>query len=247
MTSGKKAAIGGTLVALLAVGVELLYLHHERNLPGKQAVPVDYGPTDPDDLVFLKKERPSSMADLKDLYGKTLWVSAGGQMNYYPYAAHHADYAKSAGTLLGAEPLDIKDAFEQVAPKSATFRIPGGDKQVLLVFTMPKSSDPKKEYAVPVGYQQGSDFTFYSDEIFFYDDPRKLYKYWGPQIWQAIDSHQVVLGMNERQVQLSLGQVSKSESTEYGNRLVVYSNVGHPMAVTFVKNHVTAFRPDQGF
>jgi hypothetical protein len=247
MTSGKKAAIGGTLVLLLAVGGELLWLHHERNLPGKVVAPVDYGPTDQDDLVFLKKERPSSLADLKDLYGKQLWVSAGGQMDYYPYAGHHADYAKTSGTLLGAEPLIIKEAFEQVGPKAATYRIPGGDKQVLLAFTMPKSADPKKEYAVPVGYKQGGDYTFYTDEIFFYDDPHELYKHWGPQIWQAVDSHQVILGMTEHEVQMALGQVSKSVSNEIGNRLVVYSNLGHPVAVTFVKNHVTAFRPDQGY
>jgi hypothetical protein len=247
MTSGKRAVIGGTLVLLLAVGGELLWLHHERNLPGKVVAPVDYGPTDQDDLVFLKKERPSSSADLKDLYGKQLWVSAGGQMDYYPYAGHHADYAKTSGTLLGAEPLIIKEAFEQVAPKAATYRIPGGDKQVLLAFTMPKSADPKKEYAVPVGYKQGGDYTFYTDEIFFYDDPHELYKHWGPQIWQAVDSHQVILGMTEHEVQMALGQVSKSVSNEIGNRLVVYSNLGHPVAVTFVKNHVTAFRPDQGY
>ena len=64
---------------------------------------------------------------------------------------------------------------------------------------------------------------------------------------KAIDSHQVILGMSESQVQLALGQVSKSVSEETGNRLVVYSNLGHPMAVTFVKDHVTAFRPDQGY
>jgi hypothetical protein len=247
MNAGKKLAIGGTAALLLAVGIEVLYLHHERNLPGKQVAAVDYGPTDPDDLVFLKKERPSSMADLKDLYGKTLWVSAGGQMDYYPYAAHHADYAKPAGTLLGADPLVVKEAFEQVAPKEATYRIAGGDKQVLLAFTLPKSADPKKEYAVPVGYQQGSDYTFYTDEIFFYDDPHELYKGWGSEVWQAVDSHQVILGMTEHEVQMALGQVSKSESQEIGNRLVVYANLGHPVAVTFVKNHVTAFRPDQGY
>lgn len=247
MTSGKKAAIGGTLVLLLAVGGELLWLHHERNLPGKVVAPVDYGPTDQDDLVFLKKERPSSLADLKDLDGKQLWVSAGGQMDYYPYAGHHADYAKTSGTLLGAEPLIIKDAFEQVALKSATYRIPPGDKWVLLAFTMPKSADPKKEYAVPVGNQEGNDFSFVTDEIFFYDDPHDLYKHWGPQIWQAVDSHQVILEMTEHEVQMALGQVSKSVSNEIGNRLVVYSNLGHPVAVTFVKNHVTAFRPDQGY
>ena len=247
MTTGKKLAIGLTLFAVLAVGGELLWLHHERNLPGKVAAVVDYGPTDQDDLVFLKKERPSSLADLKSLYGKQLWVSAGGQMDYYPYAAHHADYAKTSGTLLGAEPLIIKEAFEQVAPKAATYRIPGGDKQVLLAFTMPKSADPAKQFAVPVGYKQGGDSTFYTDELFFYDDPHDLYKHWGPQIWQAVDSHQVILGMTEHEVQMALGQVSKSVSNEIGNRLVVYSNLGHPFAVTFVKNHVTAFRPDQGY
>jgi hypothetical protein len=247
MKAAHKAAIGGTAVLLLAVGGEVAYLHHERNSPGAQAVATQDTPVDPDDLVFLKRERPSSMADLKDLYGKTIWVSAGGQLDFYPYTAHHADYAKSAGTLLGAEPLLVKDAFEQVAPKSAAVRIPGGDKQVLLVFTMPKEANPATQYAVPVGYQQGADFEFSTDEIFFYDDPHQLYKHWGAKIWQAVDEHQVVLGMNERQVELSLGQVSKSTSTEYGNRMVVFSNLGKPMAVTFVKNQVTAFRPDQGF
>jgi hypothetical protein len=247
MKAAQKAAIGGTVVLVLAVGGELLYLHHERSAPGVQVAPAQETAIDPDDLVFLKKERPSSMADLKELYGKTIWVSAGGQMDYYPYAGRHADYAKSAGTLLGAELLVVKEAFEQVTPKAATYRIPGGDRQVLLAFTMPNSADTAKEYAVPVGYVQGGDFTFYTDEIFFYDDPHELYKHWGPKIWQAVDSHQVILGMNERQVELSLGQVSKSTSTDYGNRMVVFSNLGKPMAVTFMKNQVTAFRADQGF
>jgi hypothetical protein len=181
------------------------------------------------------------------LIGTTVWVSAGGQLDYYPCTAHRADYAHSAGTLLGAEPLAIKDAFEQVAPKSATFRIRGGDKQVLLAFTMPKSADPAKLFAVPVGFKEAGDYTFANDEIFFYDDPHQLFNHWGPKVWQAVDAHQVILGMNERQVELSLGQVSKSLSKEYGNRMVVFDNLGKPMAVTFVGNHVTAFRPDQGF
>lgn len=243
MTTVKKWALGITGIMVLVVGIELAYLHHERSSPGKIVAPEEYGKTDPDELVFLKKERPLSMADLKDLYGKTIWVSAGGQMDYYPYAAHRADYAKTAGTLLGAEPLVIKDAFEQVAPKAATFRIPGGDRQVLLAFTMPKSADPAREYAVPVGYQQGKEFTFYTDDIFFYDDPHTLYNYWGPKVWQAIDSHQVILGMNERQVQLALGEVSQNSSQDYGNRTVVYANLGHPLSVTYVDNHVTEFRP----
>jgi hypothetical protein len=243
MNNAVKAAIGGTVILVLFVGGEALYLRHERNKPIVIKAP-EREVIAEDDLVFLKKKRPDTLKDIKDLKGSTLWVSAGGQLDYYPYVGHAAQYGKSAGTLLGAEPIVAKDAVEQVAPKSATFRIPGGDKQVLLVFTKPNDS---KEYAVPVGYRQSGQYTFYTDEIFFYDDPHELYKHWGPDIWKAVDSHQVILGMNERQVELSLGQVSKSTSTDYGNRMVVFANMGKPMAVTFVKNKVTAFRPDQGF
>ena len=243
MNSVAKAAIGATVVLILAVGGEALWLHHERNLPVVVKAPERAVMAD-DDLVFLKKKRPDSMKDVKELVGSTLWVSAGGQMEFYPYVGHAAQYGKSAGTLLGAEPIVVKDAVEQVAPKTATFRIPGGDKQVLLVFTKPNET---KEYAVPVGYKQDGQYTFQTDEIFFYDDPHELYKHWGPEIWKAVDGHQVILGMNERQVELALGQVSQSTSNDYGNRMVVFANMGKPMAVTFVKNKVTAFRPDQGF
>jgi hypothetical protein len=243
MNNGMKAAIGATVVVILAIGGEALWLHHVRNAPTIVKAPEREVIAD-DDLVFLKKKRPDSLKDVKELKGSTVWVSAGGQMDFYPYVGHAAQYGKSAGTLLGAEPMVIKDAVEQVAPKAATFRIPGGDKQVLLVFTRPNDA---KEYAVPVGYKQDGQYTFYTDEIFFYDDPHVLYKHWGPEIWKAVEAHQVILGMNERQVQLSLGQVSKSTSQAYGNRMVVFANMGKPMAVTFVNNKVTTFRADQGY
>jgi hypothetical protein len=246
MENGAKAAIGATVVLVLAVGVRVGLIYRERNAPMVEK-PVEREVIPADDLVFLKKKRPDTLKDVKDLKGSTLWVSAGGQLEYYPYVGHSAQYGKSAGTLLGAEQIVVKDAVEQVAPKAATFRIPGGDRQVLLVFTLPGSSDAEKEYAVPVGYKQDGQYTFYTDEIFFYDDPHELYKHWGPEIWKAVDAHQVILGMNERQVELSLGQVSKSTSNDYGNRMVVFANLGKPMAVTFVKNKVTAFRTDQGY
>jgi hypothetical protein len=246
MKNGAKAAIGATAVLILAVGGQLIWLHHERNAPVTVKAP-EREVIAADELVFLKKKRPDNLKDVKELNGSTVWVSAGGQMEFYPYAGHAVQYGKSAGTLLGAEPIVVKDAVEQVAPKAATFRVPGGDKQVLLLFTRSASSDATKEYGVPVGYRQAGQYTFYTDEIFFYDDPHELYKHWGPEIWKAVDSHQVILGMNERQVELSLGQVSQSTSNDYGNRMVVFANMGKPMAVTFVKNKVTAFRADQGF
>ena len=252
MQSGAKAAIAASVVLVLAVGLRVGLIYRERHAPDKSVKPAAREVIPEDDLVFLKKKRPDSMKDIKAMFGSTVWVSAGGQLEYYPVAGHTAQYAKPAGTLLGAEPIVIQDAFEQAAPKSATFRIPGGDKQVLLVFTKPgetsaETSQDTKKYAVPIGYRQAGQYTFYTDEIFFYDDPHQLYKHWGPAIWKAVDAHQVILGMNERQVELALGQVSKSTSNTYGNRMVVFANLGHPMAVTFVNNKVTAFRPDQGF
>lgn len=244
MENGAKAAIGATVVLVLAVGVRVGLIYRERNAADKALKPAAREVIPEDDLVYLKQKHPSSLADAKELKGSTVWVSAGGQLDFYPYVGHTAQYGKSAGTLLGAEPLVVKDMVEQVAPKSASSRIPAGDKQVLMVFTRP---DDAKEYAAPVGYRQGKDYTFYTDEILFYDDPHELYKHWGPEIWKAVDAHQVVLGMNERQVELSLGQVSKSTSQTYGNRMVVFANLGKPMAVTFVNNKATAFRADQGF
>jgi hypothetical protein len=244
MQNGVKAAIGASVVLVLAVGVRVGLIYRERNAPDKSVKPVAREVIPDDDLVFLKKKRPDSLKDAKELVGTTVWVSAGGQLDFYPYARHTVEYGKSQGVLVGAEPLMVKDVVEQVAPKAATFRIPGGEKQVLLVFTRP---GPDTEYAVPVGYRQDGQYTFYTDEIFFYDDPHALYKHWGPEIWKAVDEHRVILGMNERQVELSLGQVSKSTSTDYGNRMVVFANLGKPMAVTFVKNKVTTFRADQGY
>jgi len=248
MTSQQKVALGGTLVVLLVGTIRIGLIYHERNAPVAAPAAANVNTlADKDDLVYLRRERPSSLADEKQLVSKTVWVSAGGQLDYYACSGKHADYAKSVGTLLGAEPLLVQNAFEQVAPKSATFRIKGGDRQVLLAFTMPKSSDAKKLYAVPVGYREGSDYTFSSDDVFFYDDPHQLFQHWGEKIWQAVDAHKVILGMNERQVGLSLGQVSRSMSDNYGNRMVVYDNLGQAMAVTFVKDHVTSFRADQGY
>ncbi len=242
MDTGKKAAIGGTVVLVLAVGVRVGLIYHERHEAAKPVEKVE-SKIDPDDLVFLKQMHPDSMKDMKDLVGKTLWVSAGGQMDYYPYAAHKIDSSKSAGLLLGAEPLLVKDALEQTATKAMSYRIPAGDKQVMLIFTLPKSADPNKEYAVPVGYREGTTYTFSTDEIFFYEDPHTLYSHWGAEKWAAIDAHKVIAGMNERQVELSLGQISKSQSQDYGNRTVNFDDQGHPVDVTFVHNKATVIRP----
>jgi hypothetical protein len=246
MTTGQKVAAGSVVALLLAVGGELLYLHHRNVEDQKTPAQAEYK-SDPDDLVFIKAEHPVTLKDEKDLKGRTIWMSAGGQMEYYPFNGHTVEYMHPAGVLLGAEPIQIKDAVEQVVPKSApvtaTFRIPAGDKQILLVFTKP--ADAKTEFAVPVGYVQGSTYNLLTDQIFFYDDPHQLFSYWGPQVWKAIDAHQPMLGMSERQMQMALGQVSVPHGEKIGDRMVEFDDQGKPKMVTFEGGKATKIVDEQ--
>ena len=83
MQSGVKAAIGATVVLVLAVGVRVGLIYRERHAPVNVKAPEREKIAD-DDLVFLKQKRQSSMADVKDLVGTTVWVSAGGQLGVLP-------------------------------------------------------------------------------------------------------------------------------------------------------------------
>jgi hypothetical protein len=240
MKTGLKVGLGGLVALVLGVGGELLYLHH-RNADDQKTVAKPEYKMDPDDMATytLKHEHPMSLQDEKDLKGRTLWMSAGGQMDYYPYNGH-VDYAHPVGVLLGAEKILVKTAVEQVAPKSAAFRIPQGDKHVLLVFTKPDDpKNPTKEYAVPVGYKQGGDYTFETDNIFFYEDPHKVYTTWSPEIWKAVDEHRAILGMKENQVQMALGQISVPHGDKIGDRSVEYDDQGKPKLITFENGKAT--------
>ncbi len=236
MKTGAKIALGSGLLFVIAVGGEALYLHHRNALDNTVTVAKSDYQADPDDLVFLRSEHPISLKDEKDLKGRTIWVSAGGQLDYYPLNGRTVDFDHSQGVLLGAEPIVIKDAVEQAAPKKAAFRIPQGDKQVLLVFTKP--GNPRL-FAVAVGDLEAGNYNLLTDQIFFYDDPHKLYAHWSPDTWKAIDEHRAILGMNERQVQLALGQISTNHGDKIGDRSVEYDNQDHPKMVTFEAGKAT--------
>jgi hypothetical protein len=250
MTTGQKAAIGFSVLGVLAIGIRvgLIYKANHEEI----AVPKDpYADrkVNPDDLVFLKKERPDSLKDEQGLIGRTLWVSAGGQMAYYADKGKHVDYTKPVGVLLGAQEVLVKDAFEQKAPSSgpAVARVPAGDKHVLLAFTMPGSSDQTALYASPVGNVENGIYNLLNDQIFFYDDPHVLYKHWGAATWSHIDKHEVVLGMNENQAMMALGQVIKPDSDTTGDRGVSYDNNGKPLMIQFEKNKAVKITPETSF
>jgi hypothetical protein len=238
MEDGPKIAIAMTALVLLVVGGRVAWQykvnHDEANAPATTGPIVKM---DPDDNVYLKKQHPDSLADQRALIGTTLWISAGGQMDYYRDTGRHVDYAHPLGTLQSNEPLLIKEVFEEVAPKSgrAVFRIAAGRRQVLLGFTMPKSADPKAMYAMAVGnFDDG--YNMYNDDIFFYDDPHTLYNYWPADVWAHIDKHEPALGMSERQVMMCVGQVQEPHAGSYGNRSITFDNSGHPVTIDFDHN-----------
>jgi hypothetical protein len=250
MTGVQKGVIAFGVIAVLLVGGEfaILYRRNHTDAPvAKSAYPERK--VDPDDLVYIKKERPDSLADEKTLIGTTIWVSAGGQMDYYADKGKHVDYAHPIGTLAGAEPLAIKDVFEQKAPATgaAVARIPAGEKHVLLAFTLPNSSDPKALYATPVGNFDNGTYNLLNDQIFFYDDPHVLYKHWGPEMWAHIDKHEAVPGMSENQAMMSLGEVIKPESDNAGDREISFDNNGKPLMITFKGNKAVKITPETSF
>jgi hypothetical protein len=244
MTSGLKFALGGTAVLLAAVAIELAVIHHCNN----EEAPVKVAPVvkmNPDDEVYPRKLRQDSMKDMRAMIGSTVWMSAGGQMDYYVDKGNHVDYAKPVGTIPGATEMKIVGVFEQVAPKTgrAVFRIAGGERHVLLAFTMPKGTEPKTVYAFPVGNYDSGSYTMYADDILFYDDPHGLYKHWGPQMWALVDQHKVVVGMSEREAMMSIGEVTKPSSDEEGNRTVVFDNDGHPLTIVFKDDKAVSITP----
>jgi hypothetical protein len=249
MSKGLKIALAALVAFVIAIGVEALWIHHRNTTAENTDVPRKDAYVKPtlseDDAVYLRKERPDSLKDERELIGKTIWVSAGGQMDYYKDTGKHVDYAKPVGVLRGAEPLIIRDVFEQKAPANtrAVFRIAPGQRQVLLAFTMPNSTDPKQLYGVPVGNFDEGVYNFFTDEIFFYDDPHVLYKHWGPEVWAHVDKHEPALGMSENQAMMALGQVLTPHGDSVGDRSVSFDNDGHPVTIDFEHNKAVKITP----
>jgi hypothetical protein len=83
---------------------------------------------------------------------------------------------------------------------------------------------------------------YFSDVLFYYDDPHSIYDYWSKNTWAAIDAHQVVSGMSELQTRMSIGQKIQTDGGSQGNRTVTYDQAGKKWTITFVNDHATAIQ-----
>jgi hypothetical protein len=181
-----------------------------------------------------KKLYPYDVKSAKQLTEQPVWAKEGYKYTYYPYDAAHkrVDFAHEAGLLLPLERLEIKDVVTDI-PHEA-----GSRRQMMAVF-----EKDGKTYAVPIGFEADDQYTIYSDEMLFVEDPHILYKHWPADVWQAVDQHQVKPGMNELQADFAVGMgVPDSGDTSY-EKTVRYPNGGKPLVVVYHEGKAAEVKP----
>jgi len=218
------------LVAIVAAAINLYLNFRSRGIqfvaPKTKAVALD-----PDYYVVPKKLHPQDLKDAKELARQPVWVKSGYQFTYYPYVGH-ADFDHAAGTLGPLEKLQISDVVLDRTPGSPT------QKQVMAVF-----EKEGKRYAFPIGVSEKGNFTFYSDDMLFIQDPHQLYNHWSAETWKAIEDHQVKPGMNELQATFAIGMGSPEGTGMENPRIVDFPNGGHPTKITFTDGKATSVQP----
>ena len=223
MTSEAKQKI--QLVLVIAIAVAALragYVVYERHSERTEQAAKQAPPLNPDYYVVPKKLYPYDLKSAKQLTQQPVWVKEGYRFTYYPYdrVRHHTDFSREAGLLLPIQKLEIKDVVTDTTPAQL--------RQVMAVF-----EQEGKTYAVPLGSQTGNSYQIYSDEMFFIQDPRELYKHWPPDVWESIEKNQIKPGMNEFQAYFAIGIGVPERSSDPAVKTVRYPNGGKPVTITF--------------
>jgi hypothetical protein len=227
--------------AILIALIGIWRINVVRNRPGVVPHPAEETHLSDEEMVQPRKLFIDDLKSAKDLIGKPVWIQAGYELNYYPYIRHRVDFAHKVGVLPSVQRLEIQDIVLEKVPATVETRIPRGSAQAFAVFTMPGDT---KEYATAVGTIQGSDSTWYCDNVFYYDDPHQMYNFWPTDLWQAVDAHQPRPGMTELETAMALGVMQQSDSSNYGNRTVEYNAGGKHWSVTFENDKATQVQRD---
>ena len=221
--------------AIVLAGGRAAYIVYERHEAMKDdAKPKQETALKADYYVTPKKLHPYDLKSARQLTEQPVWVKVGYQLTYYPYdrERHKADFGHEAGRLLPLQKLAIQDVVTDVSPQAP------GIKQVLACFSLNDTA-----YAAPIGAEKGGDFKNYSDDIFFIEDPRDLYKHWPADVWKEIDAHEVQAGMSELQASFAIGLGVPEGSGNYGSRTLRYPNGGKALAITFENNKAVEIKP----
>jgi hypothetical protein len=223
------------VAAIVLAGGRAAYVVYERREALKdEAKPKQETALKADYYVTPKKLHSYDLKSARALTEQPVWVKYGYQSTYYPYdrERHKTDFAHEAGMLLPLQKLAIQDVVTDVSPQAP------GIKQVLARFAL-----EGKDYAVPIGAEKGGEFKIYSDDIFFIEDPRDLYKHWPADVWKKIDAHEVQAGMSELQASFAIGMGVPEGSGDYGWRTLHYANGGKPLAIAYQNDRAVEIKP----
>ena len=232
-----KMIVTSTLITLAIGGIYLFSVWKQRQNPG--VIPhQDAGDTlSKDDLAVIRAFSPAHYADLERLERTTVWMRDGYTMPYFPYADGHVAFAKPVGLIPAAQRMDVKKIVKATVPRNLDDGIEHGTQQAFAVFALPGSAEL---YATAVGTMDSRLESYYTDMLFFYDDPHTIYAHWPADVWATIDAHQVKPGMSELETQMALGNKLHADGKDVGNRSVTYDQDGKLWTVTYVKNRATA-------
>ena len=214
----------------------IFYQRHEEQLAverKRRAEAVGY--SNADYYVNPKKLYPYDLKSAKQLTQQPAWVKEGYRYTYFAYqpASKRVDFGHDGGLLGPIEKLAITDVVV------ASNIVAGQPKQVVATF-----QKDGKSYAVPIGYQTvDGEYKIYSDEMFYIQDPHDLYKHWPPDVWQAVEQHQVKPGMNEMQADFAIGMgVPEAGDTSY-QKTVHYPNGGKPLVIVYHEGKAAEINP----
>jgi hypothetical protein len=220
-------------VAIVLAVLRTGYIFYERSTykppEAKKAATLD-----PDYYVTPKKLRAYDLKDAKALTQGPVWVRDGYRYTYFPYdrVRHHADFKHEAGLLLPIEKLQITDVVLDATPGAPD------QKQLLAVFERKGNA-----YAFAFGVTKEGAYQIYADDMLFLQDPHELYKHWPADIWEAIDKHEVRIGMKELQAELSIGLGVLKGSGLGSERVIEYPNGGRRLTIVFQDGKAAEIRP----
>lgn len=221
------------LLAILVAAARTVYIFYQRHAERAEQARLRFQtkPLNPDYYVVPKKLYPYDLKSAQQLTQQPVWVKEGYRYTYYPYANHRSDFSHETGQLLPIEKLQIKEVALDRSPGSPD------QKQVIAVF-----DQDGKTYAFPIGSEKDGNYQIYSDEMLYIQDPHELYKHWPPDVWQAIDQHQVKPGMSELQADFAIGMGVPERSTDPDVKTVNYPDGGKPLSITYRDGHAAQIK-----
>lgn len=236
-----KIVVIPTLITLAIGSIYLFSVWKQRQKPGVVGQADNSQTLSSDDLAVVRAFSPQHFEDTQRLNGTTVWMKNGYTMPYFLYEGGHVEFQKRVGLIPSAQRLEVKKVIKSAVPATVDDGMSHGSRQALAIFALPGSPSL---YATAIGAMDASQEAYYSDLLFFYDDPHTIYDHWPKDVWAAIDAHQVKPGMSELETRMAIGQKLHATGDAEGDRTVTYDRDGKHWTVTYVGNKATTIKTE---